>query len=141
MAPQRNHHRPGREGAEFDRDRPRDESRRGRCTVNTDDSIRPQFSPDVVAAVMRHMNLDHADDCLLICRNQGLLSDATSAAMSGMDCHGIEFTAIVDSASVQVRVPWSHPLTERAEVRPEVTRMYYEACQALGVPARPPAAH
>lgn len=110
--------------------------------MTSSDPISPNpFSAEVIAAVMRHMNLDHADDCLLICRCQGGRSDASGAAMSGMDGDAIEFTAIVDGGSVPVRVAWSRPLTERAEIRPEVTRMYYEACEALGVPARPPAAH
>ena len=26
------------------------------------------FTPDVVEAVMAHMNGDHADDCVVICR-------------------------------------------------------------------------
>ncbi|MET7396902.1 DUF2470 domain-containing protein [Dactylosporangium sp. NPDC005572] len=94
------------------------------------------FTDDVVATVRRHMNDDHADDSLLICRSLGGRPDATAAAMTGMDGEGIDFTAFVDGHDVTVRVPFSRPLTERAEVRPEVVRMYREACAALGVPAR-----
>ncbi|WP_238009946.1 DUF2470 domain-containing protein [Dactylosporangium sp. AC04546] len=94
------------------------------------------FTDDVVAAVRRHMNGDHADDSLLICRSLGGRPDATAAAMTGMDGDGIDFTAVVDGRDVPVRVPFSRPLTERAEVRPEVVRMYREACAALGLPPR-----
>uniref|UniRef100_UPI002594DDC9 DUF2470 domain-containing protein n=1 Tax=uncultured Gordonia sp. TaxID=198437 RepID=UPI002594DDC9 len=50
---------------------------------NTADSA--QFSPDVVAAVLAHMNDDHADDSLLICRALGGRPDAVAARMTGFD--------------------------------------------------------
>ncbi|MDI1460179.1 biliverdin-producing heme oxygenase [Catellatospora sp. KI3] len=97
------------------------------------------FPPEVIAQIMRHMNDDHADDSLLICR--AALPEPTrprtsSAAMSGMDAAGIEFRAVVDGVDTPVRVPFAARLTERAQVRVEVTRLYREACQILGVPAR-----
>ncbi|WP_329110791.1 DUF2470 domain-containing protein [Micromonospora sp. NBC_01699] len=96
------------------------------------------FTPDVVAAIGRHMNDDHADDSLLICRTLGGQPDATGARMSGLDADGIEFDAAVDGITVPVRVPFGHRLTERAEVRREVVRMYREACESLGLqPGQP----
>ncbi|MET7419923.1 DUF2470 domain-containing protein [Dactylosporangium sp. NPDC005555] len=94
------------------------------------------FTADVIDAVRRHMNDDHAADSLLICRSLGGQPSATAAAMTGMDGDGIDFTATVGGAPVEVRVPFARPLTARAEVRPEVVRMYQDACAALGVPAR-----
>ena len=94
------------------------------------------FTPEVVAAIMRHMNGDHADDSVLICRALGGQPAATAATMTGMDAQAIDFSATVDSQDVAVRIPFSHRLSERAEVRAEVTRMYHEACALLGVPAR-----
>ncbi|WP_433220516.1 DUF2470 domain-containing protein [Dactylosporangium sp. CS-047395] len=94
------------------------------------------FTEDVIAAVSRHMNDDHEDDNVLIVRALGGRPDATGARMTGMDGEGIDFTATVNGQAVPVRVPFSRPLTERAEVRPEVVRLYREACAALGLPAR-----
>ncbi len=91
------------------------------------------FSSDVVAAVMRHMNNDHEADCLLICRGLGGQPNAESAVMSGMDESGIWFTAKVGGREVPIHLPWSSPLTERTRIRMEVTRMYREACAALGI--------
>jgi putative heme iron utilization protein len=82
------------------------------------------------------MNADHAADNVLICRALGGRPGATAAVMTGMDGEGIDFIAVVDGREVPVRVPFSRPLTERAEVRPEVVRMYREACAALGVAPR-----
>ncbi|GAT66277.1 heme iron utilization protein [Planomonospora sphaerica] len=94
------------------------------------------FTPDVVEAIKRHMNDDHADDALLIVRSLGGRPEATAATTSDVDAEAIEFAAVVDGDEVTVRVPWGRTLTERAEVRREVVRLYREACAALGVPAR-----
>jgi putative heme iron utilization protein len=91
------------------------------------------FPPDVVAAVMRHMNEDHGADSLVICQGLGGQPGASSALMSGMDADGIDFVAIVDGGEVTVRLPWSERLTERAQIRTEVTRIYHDARAALGL--------
>lgn len=90
------------------------------------------FTAEVVEAVRRHMNEDHAADGLLICQALGGQPSASAATMSGMDGAGIDFVATVNGEPVAVRVPFSRPLAARAEVRPEVVRMYREACVALG---------
>jgi putative heme iron utilization protein len=95
------------------------------------------FTSDVVAAVRRHMNDDHVEDSLLICRALGGVPDATAAEMVGMDAEGIDFAATVDGQPTAVRLAWSHRLDDRAQVRPEVIRMYREACESLGIAPRP----
>ena len=98
------------------------------------------FSDADVTAVAAHMNGDHTADCLLIVRAFGAPT-AQAARMSGMDGEAAEFVARVDGTDAVVRVPWSRPLTTRAEVRPEVVRLYEEANRVLGLQPRPPAAH
>lgn len=99
------------------------------------------FPADVVAAISHHMNDDHGADSLLIVRALGGLPDAASALMTGMDGEGADFEAVLASGAVEVRVPWREPLTERAQVRPEIVWMYQESCRILGVAPRPPAEH
>ena len=96
------------------------------------------FTPGVVDAIKRHMNVDHAEDSVLICRTLGGQPEATAAMMRGMDADGIDFIVQTPGAPVDIRIPWSRRLTERAEVRAEVVRMYQESCAALGVDARQP---
>ena len=98
--------------------------------------VESPFSEGVIAAITRHMNVDHADDSLLICRSLGGQPEATSATMTGMDPGGIDFAVMVAGHAVPARVPWSRPITERGQVRAEVVRMYHEACDALGIEAR-----
>ncbi|GAA2796821.1 DUF2470 domain-containing protein [Saccharopolyspora taberi] len=94
------------------------------------------FDQQVVDAVVRHMNEDHAADSLLIVRALGGLPEATSATATGVDGEAISFDAQAGEGGVEVRIPWSRPLTERAEIRAEVVRMHREACDILGVPPR-----
>jgi heme oxygenase len=89
--------------------------------------LRNPFTVEVITQVKKHMNDDHAADCLVIVQALGGRPDATAAVMSGMDGFGIDFAATVDGQPVAVRVPWSYRLTERAQVRVEVTRLYHEA--------------
>lgn len=98
-------------------------------------------TPDVVAAITRHMNEDHPEDSVLICRSLGGQPSTAAATMTGLDADGADFTASTDDGTVTVRIPWSERLTERPQVRAEVVRMYHEACAALGVEPRPPVEH
>lgn len=86
------------------------------------------FTPDVVAAILRHMNDDHAGDSLLIVRAHGGPPEAVAARMTGLDATGGDFAAMLPGgAEVPVRIPWSETLTERGQVRAEVVRLYREA--------------
>ena len=89
-----------------------------------------------VAAITKHMNGDHAEDNLLICRALGGQPPASAARMTGCDTTGIDFTATVDDTEVPVRVPFAAEITERVQVRHEVVRMYEESCAALGLTPR-----
>lgn len=93
------------------------------------------FSPEVVAAIMAHMNGDHAADNLVIVRALGGVPEAEHARMSGMDATGIDFDVTVGAVGerqVPVRLAWSQPLTERSQVRPEVVRLYERAVALTG---------
>lgn len=94
-------------------------------------------TPEVVAAVARHMNDDHADDCVVLARVWGGQAGATSARMTGMDPEGLDLEAEVEDTPVAVRIPFARPLVERSEVRAEVARLYHEAAARLGLPRRP----
>lgn len=96
----------------------------------------PVFSPDIVSAVLAHMNGDHMDDNLLIARAFGS-TDAETATMTTLDEHGGTFTYTANGSESQVTVPWTAPISERAEIRREVVVLYDRACGILGVEPRP----
>lgn len=101
-----------------------------------DPQTQDPFGPAVVAAVTRHMNVDHADDSLLIVRALGGVEDATAVEMLGLHARGIRFAVDTGDRSSVVEVPWSAPITERAQIRADVVRMYQDACAALGIEPR-----
>ena len=89
------------------------------------------FAPDVVAAVLHHMNDDHADDSLVIVRGFAE-PDATSATMTGRDEEAGEWSADVNGTDVAVRIPWTQRAVERADLRREVVALYEAATERLG---------
>ncbi|SEH00410.1 Protein of unknown function [Nonomuraea solani] len=91
------------------------------------------FTADAVEAIKRHMNDDHTDDALIIVRGLGGRPEAGTAMTTGVDAEAIEFT--IDGGE-RVRVPWGETITERAQVRQAVVRLYREACEKLGIEAR-----
>lgn len=113
------------------------------------------FDPAVIAAVLHHMNDDHADDSLVIARAFGD-RQAQSARMVGVDGlagYWVYATAPSDtlaspvlpapsasppSTEVSLRVAWSAAITERAEIRREIVALYGRACVELGIEPRPP---
>ncbi|WP_243228346.1 DUF2470 domain-containing protein [Microbacterium sp. CIAB417] len=98
------------------------------------------FDADVVTAVLRHMNGDHADDNLLIARAFAAASDSevTAARMTGFDGEAGVWRITRGDAEEELRVPWpGGPISERPAVRREVVALYDEACARLGVEPRP----
>lgn len=91
------------------------------------------FSAEVVAAVTRHMNVDHAADSVVICQALGGQPEATAATMTGLDAEGIAFDVATPSGPATARIAWTEPVTERAQIRAEVAAMYHRACDQLGI--------
>ncbi|TQL46597.1 uncharacterized protein DUF2470 [Homoserinimonas aerilata] len=94
------------------------------------------FTPDVIAAVLHHMNDDHSDDNLLIARAFGT-PDAESATMIDLDQHGGQWTYSAAGQAQALTVPWTAEISERAEIRREIVVLYDKACATLGVSPRP----
>ena len=93
------------------------------------------FSPEIVDAVLRHMNTDHVADNLVIVRAFAE-PDAESAVMTDLDGDGGTWTVTSPSGESEVRIAWPVPVTERAGIRREVVVLYDAACEKLGLPPR-----
>jgi heme oxygenase len=89
------------------------------------------FEPKVIAAICHHMNTDHAADTLVICRGAGGRPEAETARMTGFDGDGADFAAVVDGEEAAIRLDWAAPLSARAEIRPEIVRLFTESKAAL----------
>ena len=96
----------------------------------------PIFEASTVSAVLDHMNNDHPEDNLLIVRAFAT-KEATAAVMTDLDHLGGTWTYESGDATAELTVPWSAPISERAEIRREVVVIYDTACERLGVEPRP----
>lgn len=94
------------------------------------------FPETTIAAVLHHMNDDHRDDNQLIVR---AFADetATDAVMTTLDNTGGTWTFNLGAETREVTVPWSEHISERAEIRREIVKLYDAACERLGVEPRP----
>ena len=96
------------------------------------------LTDDAVAAICRHMNEDHRDDGVLICRQVAGVPDAVDAEAVGVDAERMHFSVLhADGSSSAVSVAFAQPVTERAQVRTAVVELYERACAAAGVEPRP----
>ncbi|MFB2580121.1 DUF2470 domain-containing protein [Herbiconiux sp. P15] len=94
------------------------------------------FSPDIVDAILRHMNGDHPDDNLLIAR-AFVDPSAEAATMVDLDGDGGVWDVSIGGHATRASVAWpAGPITERAEVRREVVALYDDACAVLGIEPR-----
>jgi len=94
------------------------------------------FAPEVVEAILRHMNGDHSDDNLLIAR-AFVDPSAESAEMVGLDGDGGVWDVTTAGGVHRASVAWpAGAITERGEVRREIVALYDEACAVLGVEPR-----
>lgn len=97
----------------------------------------PVFSPDVVAAVLHHMNDDHHDDSILIARAFSG-ADVETAEMVDLDEHGGLWRYTADGERHELRVAWpAGAIAERPQIRRQIVALYDAACERLGVAARP----
>ncbi|WP_405056151.1 DUF2470 domain-containing protein [Kribbella sp. NBC_01505] len=87
------------------------------------------FTPDIVAAVLEHMNADHGAHSLEIVQTLGKTPDATTVELTALDPAAAIFTAQVAGQPVEVRVPWSEPIIDRPQFRTEFARMHQKAAQ------------
>ncbi|MGD8168767.1 DUF2470 domain-containing protein [Herbiconiux sp. P16] len=95
------------------------------------------FSPDIVDAILRHMNGDHTDDNLLIAR-AFVDPEASASTMIGLDGDGGEWEVTSGGTTSRASVAWPNgPISDRPEVRREIVALYDEACAVLGVEPRP----
>ncbi|MCU1478978.1 MAG: hypothetical protein JWQ64_3671 [Subtercola sp.] len=96
------------------------------------------FSPDVVGAILSHMNNDHPEDNLVIVRAFGAL-EAERAEMIDLDTVGGTWSAwlVPEDETRQVVIPWPAGTIEtRGEIRQQIVALYESAAAALGLPPR-----
>ncbi|MFN8053424.1 MAG: DUF2470 domain-containing protein [Acidimicrobiales bacterium] len=88
------------------------------------------LDPDALVAIRRHMNADHAADCLDIVRHLGPYPDATAAELVSLDAVGSGFLVTLPDGIATVHIPWRGPIRARADIRHEFVAMCDDARSA-----------
>lgn len=74
-----------------------------------------------VAAICRHMNADHADDCLEIVTRHSPWTDVVAATVRSVDHDGASFEARrLNGTTELVHVSWRQPAITRGDIRAEL---------------------
>jgi hypothetical protein len=87
----------------------------------------------VVEAILGHMNREHNDDSLVICRAYGPTPDAVSAELVSIDESGMTFSIDTGGVVEALLLGWTEPVEERADIRAEIVRRYHAARELLGL--------
>lgn len=89
------------------------------------------------AAILDHMNTDHADTMVLYCRALSRATDTSAAVMTGVDRYGFEMSATTAAGPRPIRLGFSRPATTPEEVRREMVALAKRA-RAGREPGGPP---
>lgn len=88
------------------------------------------LEPGVLAAVVRHLNDDHVEECLRIVRCHGRRPRAILAHVLSLDASGLHVLVATGTELEFARIPFSRTVTERAELHEELVRLVRTAVDA-----------
>ncbi len=77
---------------------------------------------DSAPGIIGHMNADHADSQVLICRHLAGRPDTTEATMSAVDRYGFEMIATSPAGRAAVRIEFPEECTSSEQVRTALVR-------------------
>jgi hypothetical protein len=90
-----------------------------------------EAEPDPLAAaaagIIEHMNADHAEAQVLVCRHLAERPDTTGAVMSGVDRYGFEMIAVSPAGRAAVRLGFPEECTTSEQVRQAMVAMVSDA--------------
>ncbi len=79
--------------------------------------------PEQIAAMIAHMNDDHADSVLGYVHHFAKLPAAQSATLVSLDANGMLVHAVIDGATQPIAIPFDHPLQDAADARDTLIAM------------------
>jgi putative heme iron utilization protein len=92
------------------------------------------IAPDA-AAILEHMNQDHADALPLYCRAFSRVADVQNATMTSIDRLGFEMSVVTGAGTRTVRLAFPEPIASKADARRALVGLLKVARAQLGGPA------
>ncbi len=87
----------------------------------------PDPLAEAAAGIIGHMNADHAEAQVLLCRHAAGRPDTTEASMSAVDRYGFEMVAVSPAGRAAVRLGFPEPCATPEAVRKAMVAMVNEA--------------
>ena len=84
------------------------------------------------AAIIAHMNDDHADGIVLYCKAFSKATDITAASMTDVDRYGFEMSAVTAEGPRPVRLAFAEPVSTPEGVKAALVAMLKDARIRLG---------
>ena len=78
------------------------------------------FDSEIISGVCAYMNANQSTNNLVMVQWLGDLREATAATMVGFDEVGVDFSAMVGDEETLVRLPWTHEISTRDQVREQL---------------------
>jgi len=92
------------------------------------------IAPDA-AAILEHMNQDHADALPLYCQAFSRVADVQKATMTSIDRLGFEMSVVTGAGTRTVRLAFPEPIASKADARRALVGLLRAARAQLGDPA------
>lgn len=102
----------------------------GRMSWVTEDewrAARPDPTAPLAEGVLAHMNEDHADAMVLMCRTFSRARDTSAAVMTSLDRYGFEMSATTADGPRPIRLAFSKTVETSEEVRNEMVALSRKA--------------
>ena len=77
--------------------------------------------------IISHMNEDHEDAMVIICKEMSKAKDTTSATMTGIDRYGFEMSAMTAEGPRPIRIGFENEATDSEEARKEIVALVKKA--------------
>jgi putative heme iron utilization protein len=90
-------------------------------------SASPDPTAPLATGVLTHMNQDHGEAMVLMCRAFSRASDTTSAVMTNLDRYGFEMSATTAQGPRPIRLAFSKAVDSSEEVRAEMVALTRKA--------------
>ena len=73
--------------------------------------------------IIEHMNEDHEDAMVIICKEMSKAKDTTGATMTGIDRYGMEMSAMTENGPRPIRIAFKTEVSDSDEARKEIVEL------------------
>lgn len=73
--------------------------------------------------IIQHMNEDHEDAMVIICKEMSKAKDTSEATMTGIDRYGMEMSAMTNDGPRPIRIAFNAEVSDSEGARKEIVKL------------------